>query len=739
MTNDQQLSAVAYETRGQSELKYAEPVASGPRALYGITGLLIGSIGGFLKRLTSQSSAPLPDIESPERDATDQGRFAVRRQADDAASSDAGINGAAEGASSRPALSHHRVSGHGQALSFEDQALGNVRGALMMPAVSSPVPDNDNAALQFPMPPPSVQTATAGGGGSGAAARGDQRSDSENDDTATSSDDVDGTGDDTGSDGTQRNRAPVVNGPVNLGTHYINTSIVIGLVELLRNTSDPDGDQLFVENFAVESGNLVSDGGGSWIFTPEVDDDGDITLTYLISDGTESIAQTASIDLVHAPITWAFGSDGDDVMIGTDGDDHIASGGGSDIVQARGGDDDVDGGNGDDVIAGGPGDDLIHGGFGDDVIDAGAGNDIVFGGSGDDLIIGGDGDDVLSGDEGDDQIVGNAGDDVGNGGTGNDTFFAIAETVAESSQAAAQAAPSVPLQPPAVPLATTATHSVSLDSKVRSDGNDIYDGGEGVDTYDMSATSADIAMDLGAGTASSEDIGTDIVANIENVATGRGDDIIIGDAASNVVTAGGGSDIVATAEGNDTIVAAIGDGDDIYDGGEGIDTYDMSATSADIVVDLGAGTASGADIGTDVIANIENVVAGAGKDVIIASDERNKLAGGDGDDTFVFTSVGGSLPTIDRLDTIEDFEVGDKIDLSRIDGDENSDGQQKFEFKYDSDKFEKAGEVRYKVEKRDDGDYTVVMANTDDDLEEDFAIDVHGAYEFGTDDFIGLS
>ncbi|MBY0257644.1 cadherin-like domain-containing protein, partial [Methylobacterium sp.] len=216
----------------------------------------------------------------------------------------------------------------------------------------------------------------------------------------------------------RRNRAPVSSGPVHLADTTGCALLAIALNDLLRTVQDPDGDALSVRNLTVSSGVLTRDGDG-WLF--DGDAPGPVTITYEVTDGALSIAQTAIFAVVDRNAVT--GSDGDDIILGTLCADAIDGGGGADIIDARAGSDIVDGGPGDDHIVGGDGDDTILGGAGDDVIFAGAGADVVSGGTGNDRIFGEDGDDILSGDAGDDLIDGGEGNDILLGSTGSDTLF----------------------------------------------------------------------------------------------------------------------------------------------------------------------------------------------------------------------------------------------------------------------------------------------------------------------------
>ena len=109
----------------------------------------------------------------------------------------------------------------------------------------------------------------------------------------------------------------------------------------------------------------------------------------------------------------------------------------------------------DDPLTGTDGKDIIRGRKGDDHIDGGAGNDLLFGDQGDDFVFGGLGNDVLFGGKGNDFLDGGAGNDIVMAGKGND--------VANYTLAANQGA------------------------------HDVYDGGKGLDTLQLTLTSAERA------------------------------------------------------------------------------------------------------------------------------------------------------------------------------------------------------------------------------------------------------
>ena len=115
------------------------------------------------------------------------------------------------------------------------------------------------------------------------------------------------------------------------------------------------------------------------------------------------------------------------------------------------------------------------------------------------------------------------------------------------------------------------------------DGVATFDGQAGVNTLDLSQLSTDATVNLVTGTATSAQTGAATLVSIQNVVSGLGNDTITGDANNN------------------TFFAAVGDGNDSYTGGGGTDTYDLSRTAAGATVNLGLGTATSADTGTDTL------------------------------------------------------------------------------------------------------------------------------------------
>ena len=142
------------------------------------------------------------------------------------------------------------------------------------------------------------------------------------------------------------------------------------------------------------------------------------------------------------------------------------------------------------------------------------------------------------------------------------------------------------------------------------DGRDIYDGGEGIDTFDFSALGQAVNLTLKDGTTT---FATDKIDNVENVIGGSAGDKLTGNGLDNVLAGNAGADILKG-----------GAGDDVLDGGADGDTLDGGAGNDQLIGGLGADILKG----------------GAGDDVIRGGEGADTLTGGAGVDQFIFESVG---------------------------------------------------------------------------------------------------
>ncbi|WP_171015847.1 FG-GAP repeat protein [Devosia sp. FKR38] len=122
-------------------------------------------------------------------------------------------------------------------------------------------------------------------------------------------------------------------------------------------------------------------------------------------------------------------------------------------------------------------------------------------------------------------------------------------------------------------------------------GNDLINGGAGVDTYDASAITAGMNIDLN-GIASSI-LFSQSLTSIENAIGTAQDDYIYGNSLANVLNGGNGNDELFGGAGNDTLT-----------GGDGIDTAVFQGNRSQYLINYAAGTITGVD-GTDSFSGIE--------------------------------------------------------------------------------------------------------------------------------------
>ena len=260
-------------------------------------------------------------------------------------------------------------------------------------------------------------------------------------------------------------------------------------------------------------------------------------------------------------------------------------------------------------------------------------NTVVNGGSGRDSISTGAGNDVLNGEDDSDSFSDGGGNDVVNGGPDGDNYQAGA-------------------------------------------GADVYNGGPESDTVDYRLRSGGVNVSLdGVGNDGDPGEGDNIQTDVENVATGNGNDVVSGNDGTNSLQTANGNDTINGLDGDDFLGG--GAGDDILNGGNGGDS--VRGNSGNDIVNGDAGDDSlGSDTGNDVISggpgndavsysgrgttpvtvtlddvandgmapevdnvksDIENVTGGEGNDVLTGNGKVNSLTGLGGDD--VLNGAGG--------------------------------------------------------------------------------------------------
>ena len=128
-------------------------------------------------------------------------------------------------------------------------------------------------------------------------------------------------------------------------------------------------------------------------------------------------------------------------------------------------------------------------------------------------------------------------------------------------------------------------------------------------------------------------------ADSDQIVAGAGNDTVTALAGDDSLTGGSGNDSLAGGPGLDRFFAGSegggADGADTIDGGADDDRYDASAVATAVNIDLAAGTATGADIGSDQLVSIEEAYGGGGDDTLAGNDGRNILSGGAGNDSLL--------------------------------------------------------------------------------------------------------
>lgn len=187
-------------------------------------------------------------------------------------------------------------------------------------------------------------------------------------------------------------------------------------------------------------------------------------------------------------------------------------------------------------------------------------------------------------------------------------------------------------------------------------------GGEGADTIDggTSLARASFANATG-GVIASIDAGGifgeaagDSYVNIGGFIGSDFGDVFTG---SNVFDA---VDRISAGEGDDFVFATLGE-NDFYDlGGGDNDTLSFENITDDVVFQLGGVVTYGAS--TAITLGVENIIGGAGDDVLIGSVGNNILEGGTGDDTL--DGAEGSDQAVYSTGALSDFDIMANIDGS---------------------------------------------------------------------------
>jgi Ca2+-binding RTX toxin-like protein len=411
-----------------------------------------------------------------------------------------------------------------------------------------------------------------------------------------------------------------------------------------------------------------------------------------------------------------------DNLQGSAFDDKLTGNDGANVLNGYLGNDTIVGGNGNDMLIGGRGSDSMDGGAGIDTayytnssagVTVNLGTNINTGGEagGDSLtnierIVGSSFTDSLTGDFQENVLSGLGGDDILNGGAGNDIVVGGA-------------------------------------------GADALNGGTGIDVANYETSSAAVTVDLDAGTGIGGDAEGDTLVGIEALSGSGSGDILTGNGGFNDLRGNGGNDVLDGAGGADDLRG--GAGADTLNGGAGIDTAYYFESNAGVTVNLVTGAGFGGHAQSDLLIDIENVAGSKFNDSLVGTDAGNILRGYAGNDTlrggggadqlvgdagadkFVYVSAGDSN-SVTGVDLIHDFgsDQGDRVDLSGIDANTGTAGNQTFSFIGTAAFSGTAGELRSFTA----GTGTIVWGDTDGDSAADFVLSFEGTLTFAASDFM---
>lgn len=287
---------------------------------------------------------------------------------------------------------------------------------------------------------------------------------------------------------------------------------------------------------------------------------------------------------------------------------------------------------------------------------------VLAGNGADNALWGWGGNDIIYGMAGNDKIDGGTGADDMTGGTGDDTYV--------------------------VDNALDVIHE---------------NAGEGIDTvmtdvnnYVLADTLENLIL-LGTAAKGTGNAGNNAISGNGGNNTllgGKGDDTLHGGEGNDYLDGGTGADRLVGGTGDDTYVYGAGDFIVEKDGG-GTDTvlstlayYHLGATLENVTLISDALNADGNNLANIMIGNAhDNVLLGGrgndtlsggdGNDTLWGGENADTMTGGNGSDTFVFATVFDS--TTAAMDHITDMsQAQDRLDLSRIDADVDTDGDQAF-------------------------------------------------------------
>jgi Ca2+-binding RTX toxin-like protein len=258
-------------------------------------------------------------------------------------------------------------------------------------------------------------------------------------------------------------------------------------------------------------------------------------------------------------------------------------------------------------------------------------------------ILGGSGNDNLTGEGGANTLSGSAGNDTLSGGGGDDLYLfanafgndSITESAGGGNDTADFSTVSTPLLFSIGPnTISDTTASATLSSAIENISSGSADdrfifqdnaqiagtisGGAGIDTLDYSPHTSAVAANLATALAT----GSAGATGFERLIGGPGNDNLTGNAESNTLTGNGGDDALAGAGGADTYLFADAWGNDTLTESPSADTdtADLSAVTSSLSITIATGQITDGVNSLAQSNGVENILAGAGNDVVLFAD-----------------------------------------------------------------------------------------------------------------------
>jgi Ca2+-binding RTX toxin-like protein len=438
-----------------------------------------------------------------------------------------------------------------------------------------------------------------------------------------------------------------------------------------------DGDNTLTGTFfgdelqGLDGNDTLSGLGGADVFDGGAGDEsleggaGSDTASYTSADAAVAV----SLAIAGAQATGAAGIDtlrAIENLIGSGFDDVLTGDAGDNVLSGLAGHDHLLGGDGSDTLRGGDGDDILIGGAGADVLDGGGGFDLVSyetiteaipiidfvvidlngpfcsDSAGDSLVsiegvIGSNLDDFIVGRaDASEMLIGGVGGDVLYGGGSGDTLVG----------------------------------GVGDDLLIASDGSERVEGGDGIDivsyTHGQVDFLAGVTVDLADPSRNTGQAAGDTYDSIEAVFGSFADDILVGDAGSNILMGSYGNDRLIGGAGADvingdfffpsTLKYIVGYQGEAYNLDGSLDIASYETATSGVVASLSNSALNTGDAAGDTYFLIEGLLGSAFDDVLEGNKLGTWLEGGAGNDTL----IGGFID--------DTFDGGEGNDTAVIEG-----------------------------------------------------------------------